>query len=407
MISIKNVKRADGSIEDVSIDSDRFDEIEGKGLMLLPALIDPHVHFRVPGGEYKEDWITGSLAAIQGGVTSVIDMPNNRPSCSTLENLKEKQRLIQKQLQESDIPLRPFLYFGADKNHLKEIPKCKGHSIGIKVFMGSSTGDLLIDDDKDLQEIFKMAADLDLPVAVHAEDERIIASKRKGFESSDDPSVHSKIRCREAAIHATEKALCLAEKVGTKLIVLHVSTKEELALIREAKRKKITVHAEAAPHHLFLTTDHYRSLGNRALVNPPLREKEDQECLWKALRDGTIDFIGSDHAPHTLEDKRKGAAGMPGIEFILPLMLTAVSEGKISLEKLVQLTRTNIEAVFGIPPTQDYVLVTMDKRCYVKEKDIRSKCKWSPYVGMNLTGRPVYTIVQGRVFHLNQLKCRV
>lgn len=404
MITIKNVKRIDGSIGDVSLDNDCSQEIEGKGLTLLPALIDPHVHFRVPGGEYKEDWITGSLAAISGGVTCVIDMPNNRPSCSTLVNLQEKHRLIKKQLQEGDIPIRPFLYFGADKNHLKEIPRCKGLCIGIKVFMGSSTGDLLIDNDKDLLEIFRMAADLDLPVAIHAEDEKIIAAKKKEYTSLSAPSVHSKIRCREAAIHATEKALNLAHKIGTKLIVLHVSTKEELALIREAKSKKVAVHAEAAPHHLFLTTFDYRSLGNKALVNPPLREKEDQESLWNAIRDGTIDFIGSDHAPHTLEDKEKKASGVPGIEFILPLMLTAVSEGKITLQQLVQLTRKNAETIFKIPPNQDYVLVKMDHQSKVQKKDIKSKCRWSPYIGMNVIGRPLYTIVQGRVFQLDKVK---
>lgn len=402
MIVIKQVQKPDGTVGDVSIPAPSSQTIDGKGLTLLPALIDPHVHFRVPGAEHKENWVSGAQAAVRGGVTTVIDMPNNNPNCTTFDCLLDKHRLIQQQIQEAGIPLRYYLYFGADRRHLKEIPKAKGHAIGIKVFMGSSTGNLLIDDKNALEEIFKIAADHDLLVSVHAEDEETIRQKKAQLGQGQDPSLHSKIRCRTAASIAVGNAIALADKYRVRLCILHVSTKEEMELIRQAKAQGLSVYAEAAPHHLFLSSAAYAKWGGRVQVNPPLRETDDQAALWQGINDGTVDFIGSDHAPHTLEEKGRPygqcPSGIPSIELLLPLLLNAVSEGKLHLPALVKLTRTNIEKIFRLPPHDDIVLVQLDRKCEVRDDQLKTKCQWSPYAGQSLTGWPIYTIIKGNVF---------
>ena len=370
------------------------------GLLRLPALIDPHVHFRTPGAEHKENWISGAHAAVAGGVTCVFDMPNNKPSCSTLEALQNKHMLIQKQLEQSGIPLSYHLYFGADRTRLKEIPKAKDLVIGIKVFMGSSTGDLLIDDPATLEEIFRMAHDLDMLISVHAEDEAVILLNKERCAWHNDPALHSRIRSRDAAVTAVKKALDLCAKYGTRLCILHVSTKEELHLIKQAKASGLPVYAEAAPHHLLLSSSAYAKWGNKVLVNPPLREPDDQHALWQAVNSGLIDFIGTDHAPHTLEEKNqdygKAPSGIPSIELLLPLLLNAVNQGKLDLQTLMKVTRTNIEKIFRLTANTDVVLVDMQLEKEVDDGSLHTRCGWSPYAGQRLKGWPVYTIIKGR-----------
>jgi dihydroorotase len=405
MIVIKNVQQPNGKVEDVKLSSLSSRTIDGHGLTILPALIDPHVHFRIPGAGHKENWILGANAAIRSGITTVIDMPNNIPSCTSLERLLEKHQLIQQQIKASEIPLRYYLYFGADRNHLKEIAKTKDHAIGIKVFMGSSTGDLLIDDAVSLDEVFRIAADNDMLISVHAEDEEIIRQRKSHFGHSLDPSTHSKVRCRTAALKAVKIAIYLAAKYKVRLCILHVSTKEELEIIRQAKASGLRVYAEVTPHHLLLSTADYIPWGTLVQVNPPLRESEDQAALWQGIKDGTIDFIGTDHAPHTLEEKNqpygKCPSGIPSIELLLPLMLDAVNEGKLDLTTLIKLTSTNIATIFRLPAHNDVVLVRHDLKRAVRDEDLRTKCQWSPYTGRLLTGWPIYTIIQGNIFQLN------
>lgn len=400
MITIRNAALYNGISKTVTIQSDESLDIDGTNLTLLPALIDPHVHFRTPGAKHKENWIYGAQAAVKGGVTTVFDMPNTIPHCTTVSALKEKHLIINRQLQESKIPLRYYLYIGADRKHLNEIAKAKDLAIGIKVFMGSSTGGMLIDDDATLDEVFRIASNEDMIVSVHAEDEAEIQKKMLAFGPQTDPAFHSKIRSREAAAIAVERALSFAAKHRTRLCILHVGTKEEIALIKQAKQDGISAYCETSPHHLLLNTSHYAKWGTRVQVNPPLREKEDQEVLWAALNDGTIDFIGTDHAPHTLEEKSlpygKAPSGIPGIEFLLPLLLNAVNQKKLTLETLVKSTRLNIEKIFRIPSNEDVVLVDLNKSLYPKNKDIKSKCGWSPYVDQELMGAPVYTIIKGK-----------
>lgn len=404
MITIKNIKLLDGTVQDVEFEGeDKTIDAEGK-LSMLPALIDPHVHFRTPGEEHKEDWIHGARAAIAGGVTTVLDMPNNIPACSTQKALHKKKERIEKQLQEADIPLRAFFYFGADETHLDQISLCKKEIIGIKVYMGSSTGSLVMNKLASLEKVFQIAAQENLILTVHAEDEEILQARAKQFSGEANPAVHSKIRDREAAIKAVDLAISLAEQYSTQLMIAHVTTKQELSLIREAKKKEMIIYAEATPHHLFLTEDAYKKWGTKVQMNPPLRTVEDQEELWEAVRDGTIDTIGSDHAPHTLEEKNqpygKAPSGVAGLETTLPLLLTASKRGLFSIEKLVELTRINPERIFRLPPTKDSVLVDLETERAVEDRLLQTKCGWSPFAGRKLIGWPVYTLLNGRIYDL-------
>jgi dihydroorotase len=406
MITIKNVKTLDKQIQTFTQKSDQDITIDAEGkLTLLPGLIDCHVHFRTPGAEHKEDWATGAKAAINGGITTVFDMPNNSPACSTKENLDAKIQLIDSQLKKAGIPLRYELWFGADKNHLDEVGKCKSEIIGVKVYMGSSTGDLIMNDREALEKTFQGAAQRNLIVAVHAEDEGILAERKAMFSSETNPAIHSKIRDRSAAIKATKEALELAQKLGTLVYFCHVSTAEEIDLIRQAKKNEILVYAEVTPHHLFLNEDDYAQWGTKVQMNPPLRTKYDQQALWDAIKDGTIDTIGSDHAPHTLEEKNhpygQTPSGVPGVETTLPLLLNAFHEGKISLEKIMELMRTNPLNIFDLHPNDDAVLVDLEKRIEIKDEFLGTKCKWSPFTGRILKGCPVYTIVNGKLFKVD------
>lgn len=403
MITIKNVKTIDGQLFEYTLESEEtfFHDAEGR-LTILPALIDPHVHFRVPGADHKEDWRTAAQAAIAGGVTRVFDMPNNQPPCVSVEALLEKKALIDSQLAEAGIPLRYNLYFGADKDHLDDIGKVAGSVIGLKIYMGHSTGGLVVDDQATLERAFQIAAQHNMLVAVHAEDEETIKKNKELHKGSNEPSTHSIVRSPEAASMAVRRAIELAIKYNAQLVICHVSTKGELELIAQAKKNGHLVYAEISPHHLFLCDEDYNTLGNLSLVNPPLRTRSDQEAMWQAIHDGTVDFFGSDHAPHTLEEKSQpygqSPSGFPGVEMMLPLLLNAHHEGRLSLEEIVKLTRINIEQIFSIERNWDVVLVDLDIEKEVKVSGLKTKCGWSPYVGKTLVGWPQFTILKGRVY---------
>ncbi len=400
MIRIKNVLNLHGKREDLQIPSHEEIEVDGSSWTALPALVDPHVHFRAPGDAHKEDWKTASIAAVYGGVTTVCDMPNNRPSCTTIERLVEKKQLIDAQLRAVGIPLHYGLYLGADAAHLAEISKAKGLACGIKVFMGGSTGDLLLDQQKDLEEVFKRASDIDMLVAVHAEDEEMLQQRKKEFGSHTDVSMHSTIRNVELACKAVERAINCALKYNTRLYLLHLSTKEEMDLVRKGKKAGAKIFAETTPHHLFLSTDDYATLGTLIQMNPPIRDKKNHPFLWEAISDGTIDTIGTDHAPHTLEEKKqpygKAPSGIPGIDTVLPLLLNASSENKLSLKRLVELTRLNALKMFDFQDNNDLVLVDLSMEKTVTKEDLKTKCGWSPYLGRKLKGWPVATVIDGK-----------
>lgn len=406
MITIKNAQTLDGQLKTLTIASAANQLIHAEHLTLLPGLIDPHVHFRTPGMEYKEDWRTAAKASIYGGYTTVFDMPNTLPPTITAELLQEKQRIIDAQLAEAQIPLRYHLFFGADKNHLAEIPKVKNQVIGIKVFMGCSTGNLVIDDDESLHAVFKIAAENDMLVAVHAEDETMMRQNKIKYAAEKDYAIHSKIRNPEVAACAVKKALDLTRLYGTRLYILHVSTLDEIKLIQAAKTAGLPVFAETTPHHLFVNESAYAAWRGKVVMNPPIRSSEHQDALFAAIRDGIIDTLGTDHAPHTLDEKAQPygqcPSGVPGIETALPLLLNAHHEGLISLAKIVSLTSARARAIFQLAENNDYVLVDLNLEKTVSDAALHSKCKWSPFNGRLLKGWPVYTVLRGKLFKLDK-----
>jgi len=372
-------------------------ELADRTLVALPALIDPHVHFRTPGAEHKEDWLTGSAAAFAGGVTTVIDMPNNSPAVVDYASLISKKKIIDGQIAQSGRALKYHLYLGATPTNWTEFKKCRDEVIGIKLFMGASTGNLLVDKLTDQEKIFAEAARLGMIVSVHAEDETSLLPLPEGELEGVGVKIHSKIRPRSAAVKAVSQAIALAEKHGTRLYICHVSTADEIEIIKAAKARGVKVYAEVAPHHLFLNQSAYDTLGTLAQMNPPLRTPEDQNALWQAINEGVIDTIGTDHAPHTLEEKAKpyptSPSGVPNIENYLALLLNAHNQGKISLEKIVELTHDNPQKIFNLPKNDDWVVVDLEKEKVIKNEEQKTKCGWSPYAGMKLKGWPV-AIVQ-------------
>lgn len=372
-------------------------------LKKLPIIIDPHIHFRVPGGEHKEDWITGSGAALHGGVGMVFDMPNNNPSIDSIELLNKKKKIISKQLEKSDYPIKYKLYFGAARDNINEIKKLKKEEIaGIKLYMGSSTGSLLVDKDEDIKKIFKVCQKKDFIISVHAEDEEIIKENTKKYKDKNNFKFHSQARPRQAAIRAVKRVINLTRQIGNKLYICHLNTKEELNLVREAKNEGLKVYCEVCTHHLFFTNKDYECLGSKVKINPPIRVQEDIDALWQGLNDGTVDTIGTDHAPHTLEEKNGNLwdvpSGFPGIETLLPLMLNSVNKGKIILEKLADLMHNNIVKIFELEKIEGRTIIDMDLEKKVSDQDIKSKCGWSPYSGIKLKGWPVKVILNNKEY---------
>lgn len=406
MIRVTGAKTIAGDIQNLTIRSEENLEISGEGLTIFPGLIDPHVHFRTPGMEDKEDWRTAAQAAVRGGYTTVFDMPNTLPPTITAELLRDKKALIDSQLREVGIPLRYELYFGADKNHLSEIYKVKNDVIGIKIFMGCSTGNLVIDDDESLHAAFAIAATQNLIVAVHAEDETLLKERKQKFSGTKKYSDHSLIRNEEVAMRAVEKAIELARIYRTRLYILHVSTADEIQLIKQAKSENLSVYAETTPHHIFLNDMSYENLRGKAVVNPPLRSAHHQSEVLKAINDGIIDTIGSDHAPHLPHEKAQDygccPSGMPGIETTLPLLLNAYHRGMISLEKIIELTYSRPRDIFGLPENNDVVLVDLENEQVVSATHLKTKCAWSPYEGMSLRGWPKFVIMDGNFYRCSE-----
>ncbi len=373
--------------------------VDIKGMHILPGLIDAHVHFRTPGFTRKEDWTTGSKAALAGGVTTVLDMPNTSPATVSGKLMEEKRKIVKKKAL-----VNYGLFAGATPENLKEVVKIR-NTAGIKLYMGSSTGNLLVDKKEDLEKFFAKAKLL----AVHAECEECIQMGKEKYAESKRPDKHNLIRSPECAYEAVKEAMHLAKKYGTRLHVCHVSTDKEVATIRKFKNKKIT--AEVTPHHLFLTDKDYKQYGNLIKVNPPIRGIADQVVLWEGIKRGWIDIIATDHAPHLMEEKmlpyEKAPSGVPGVQTMLPLLLNAVNEKKISLSEVVSLTSYNPAKIYGLKgkgeltagSDADITIVNMHLPEMVDPKFLYSKCGWSPFSGWVLKGWPVMTFVNGELMY--------
>ncbi|GAB4463498.1 MAG: dihydroorotase [Elainellaceae cyanobacterium] len=407
-LALRDVRVESGAIAQIAPDispAPGDTTLDASGLTLLPGAIDPQVHFREPGLEHKEDLFTASCACAQGGITSFLEMPNTRPLTITQDALDDKLRRA------SEKCLVNYGFFiGATPENLPDLrtanPVC-----GIKVFMGSMHGPLLVNDDEALERIFYR--DLSDPnygnrlIAVHAEDMARILQRREKYAGVSDPAIHSVIQDNEAALIATKRALALSKKYQRRLHILHLSTGEEAELLRQDKPAWVT--AEVTPQHLLLNTYAYETIGTLAQMNPPLRSPQDNAILWQALMDGVIDFIATDHAPHTLEEKAQTypntPSGMPGVETSLPLMLTQAAKGRCTVAQVVNWMSTAVAKAYKIPnkgaiaPGYDADLVLVDLETYrpVRRETLKTKCGWSPFEGWELTGWPVVTIVGGQV----------
>ena len=372
--------------------------VDCTGLHLLPGVIDSQVHFREPGAEHKEDLETGSRAAVMGGVTTVFEMPNTKPLTTSAETLADKVKRATNRM------FCDFAFYvggtRANAENLQEYEQLPG-SAGIKVFMGSSTGDLLVDDDEGVAAVL---ANTRRRAAFHSEDEYRLR-ERLGEQVPGDAASHPVWRDAEAARLCTERLIRIARKARKRIHVLHISTKEELPLLA-ANRDLATV--EVTPHHLTLSADDYARLGTKLQMNPPVRGAEHRAALWQAISSGLVDVLGSDHAPHTMEEKAKpypaSPSGMPGVQTLVPVMLTHVNAGKLSLERFVDLTSHGPARIFGLAGKgriaegydADFTIVDLKARRTITNAWIASRCGWTPYDGMEVVGWPKGTLVRGR-----------
>ena len=395
---------------EISVD-DAIKIVDAEGKYLLPGVIDDQVHFREPGLTHKANIETESKAAIAGGITSFIEMPNTNPQTVTIEKLQEKFDIAAK----SSYANYSFM-FGGTNDNLEEILKVNPKEVpALKLFLGSSTGNMLVDDPKVLEEIFSNTS---LPIAVHCEDEVTIKnnlSEYKAQYGEDIPiKCHPEIRSTEACYLSSSQAIELAKKTGARLHVFHLSTGIETELFDNSiplKDKKIT--AEVCIHHLWFSDEDYEEKGTFIKWNPAVKTKGDREKLWEALLDDRIDVIATDHAPHTIEEKSnvytQAPSGGPLVQHALVAMLEKHKEGKISMEKLVEKMCHNPAILFDIEKRgyikegyfADLVLVDLDSSWQVEKSNIRYKCGWSPFEGVNFTSKVTHTFVNGQIVYCN------
>src|SRR6476619_7180922 len=373
--------------------------IDCKGLHILPGVIDTQVHFREPGQTHKEDLETGSRSAVMGGVTAVFEMPNTDPLTVTEADFTDKVR------RGRHVMHCDFAFFiggtGENVQDLSELERAEGCA-GVKVFIGSSTGALLVEDDESLKRIFQV---IRRRAAFHAEDEYRL-NERKSFRIEGDPRSHPVWRDETAALMATQRLVKLAHETGKRIHVLHISTRQEIEFLRDHKD---VASCEATPHHLTLVApDCYERLSTHAQMNPPVRSADHRDGIWYGIEHGIIDVLGSDHAPHTLEEKAKAypasPSGMTGVQTLVPLMLDHVNAGRLSLARLVDLSSAGPARLYNIACKgriaagydADFTVVDLKRSEIITDEWVASKAGWTPYAGVRVTGWPVGTFVRGR-----------
>ncbi|MCH2213453.1 MAG: dihydroorotase [Fuerstiella sp.] len=375
--------------------------VNATGLHLIPGVIDDQVHFRDPGSTHKEDLSTGSQACAKGGITTFLEMPNTNPATITLEALDAKLELAS-----TKCVVNYGFYVGATVDNV-EVLQQASRTPGIKIFIGSSTGNLLVDQQEALERIF---AETQLPVCAHCEDETTIRANTERIGSNPKLADHSRIRDHKAALVATKRAVDLADRHQHRFHVLHVSTAQEAEFLNTTSD---LITAEACPHHLLFDIDDYERLGSLVQMNPSIKTADDCAALWDALRAGIINVIATDHAPHTLQEKSKpypqSPSGLPAVENSLALMLNAVNQNRCTLEQVVRWMCESPAAVWNIRNKgriqqgfdADIVLVDMQKQHTIRNEEQLTKCGWSPWNGVTLTGQPVRTWVMGQTVFAN------
>jgi dihydroorotase len=369
------------------------------GLHLLPGVIDTQVHFREPGLTHKEDLESGSLSAVMGGVTAVFEMPNTNPLTVTADAFTDKVKRGEHRMH------CDFAFFiGGTRENIADLPELERARgcCGVKVFIGSSTGSLLVEDDESLRKILAV---INRRAAFHAEDEYRL-NDRKDLRIEGDPRSHPVWRDEVAALLATQRLVALAREAGKRIHVLHISTKDEIEFLRDHKD---VATCEVTPHHLTLAAPEcYERLGTRAQMNPPVRDASHRDGLWHGIAQGIVDVIGSDHAPHTLEEKAKpypaSPSGMTGVQTLVPLLLDHVHAGKLSLARFVDLTSAGPARIFNIATKgriaagydADFTVVDLKRSETITNAWNASRAGWTPYDGVKVTGWPVGTFVRGR-----------
>lgn len=400
--AVRDVGIRDGRIAAIGeLGSGRAPEtLDCSGLHVLPGVIDTQVHFREPGMTHKEDLESGSRGAVMGGVTAVFEMPNTNPVTTDDGELADKVgRAIGRMHCDFAFFVGGTSENAANVGEFEQLPGCAG----IKVFMGSSTGSLLVADDTGLRSILQ---NIRRRASFHAEDEPRL-SERKGERIEGDPRSHPVWRDPVAALRATTRLIAMARDTGKRVHVLHISTAEEIDLL---KAHKDVATVEVTPHHLTLVAPEcYERLGTRAQMNPPVRDARHRDAIWRGVHDGTVDILGSDHAPHTLEEKSKpypaSPSGMTGVQTLVPIMLDHVAAGRLSIERFVDLSSTGPARVFGIANKgriacgydADFTIVDLKRRETITNAWIESKAGWTPYDGVSVNGWPVVTILRGTV----------
>lgn len=370
--------------------------VDATGLHLIPGVIDDQVHFRDPGLTHKEDLATGSRACAKGGVTTFLEMPNTKPTTTTLEALDQKLAVAAEKCR-----VNFGFYVGATPSNI-DVLKAAKRTPGIKIFIGSSTGDLLVDEQDALERIF---AETSLPICAHCEDEATVRANSARLNGGSSYADHSLIRDHAAAIIATKRAVEMAERHQHRFHVLHVSTAQEVEFLRTTSN---LITAEACPHHLFFNVDDYATLESLVQMNPSIKNREDNEALWRGLLDGTIEVIATDHAPHLLEEKRqpypKSPSGLPAVENSLALMLNSVHNKQCSLQQVVSWMCEAPARVWNLARKgqiregfdADVVLVDLNLQQTILNENQLTKSGWSPWHGTTLTGWPVRTWVLGK-----------
>ena len=372
---------------------------DAKGLTVLPGVIDSQVHFREPGLEWKEDLESGSRAAVLGGVTAVFEMPNTEPTTTDPDALADKLKRAKRRMHCD----HAFYVGGTHDNaaflgEMERLPGC----CGVKVFMGASTGTLLVPDDEGVAAILRH---INRRGTFHSEDEYRLAERRPLARTGDWTS-HPEVRDAESAIRSTRRLVGLAKALGKRIHVLHVTTAEEIAFLADHKD---VASVELTPQHLTLTgPQDYQRLKGYAQMNPPIRDAAHQAALWRGIAMGVADVLGSDHAPHTKDEKARpypaSPSGMPGVQTLLPVMLTHVAQGRLTLERLVDLTSHGPQRIFGLADKgriaegfdADLTIVDLGARRTIRHDDMASRCGWTPFDGFEAQGWPTATIIRGR-----------
>jgi len=411
----------DGAIAAIGGDASKYKtdhEIDGRGQWLIPGVIDPQVHFREPGQmTYKEDLQTGSWACAAGGVTTYFEMPNTMPPATTAELIRQKQNLAA-----SKSVVNYAFFVGATNDNISELNAVEG-VCGIKIFMGASTGTLLVFEQEPLEHIFG-ETDPNRVIALHCEDEIRIRERAAQFKERTDPLTHTLVRDNETAWRATARAIDLAERYKHRTHILHLSAREEMGLLRDARARFAAkkhpagaipyVTSECAPHHMMFHAGDYPRLGGRLKMNPSLKYAEDCEALWGGLAEGVIDCIATDHAPHTLEEKDRESiwqvpAGVPSIENSLGLMLDAAAKGRCTREQVIEwmceaparIYRLERKGKISLGMDADLVLVNPKANHLISNDKQFTKSRWSPWDGERFAAWPSTTIVGGRVAFAN------